>query len=163
MGSGLGSFAICGPSLTHSLPSSVHSHTLASRHSTRIVRSLGNNPVAVLATLFLLSYAKLLRSIINPLYVTFLDYPSDTEAVWLVDGNINYLKGKLRFRSARDRRSGAQRATSVTLVTMVEKQRDTSTREKVQHTYLYLLHTYDITIGKFIYVHRPGHMYTMCY
>ena len=67
---------------------------LASRHSTRIVRSLGNNPVAVLATLFLLSYAKLLRSIINPLYVTFLDYPSDTEAVWLVDGNINYLKGK---------------------------------------------------------------------
>ena len=32
---------------------------LASRHSTRIVRSLGTNPVAVLATLFLLSYAKL--------------------------------------------------------------------------------------------------------
>ena len=67
---------------------------LASRHSTRIVRSLGNNPMAVLATLFLLSYAKLLRSMINPLYVTFLDYPSDTEAVWLVDGNVNYLKGK---------------------------------------------------------------------
>ena len=67
---------------------------LASRHSTRIVRSLGNNPVAVLATLFLLSYAKLLRSIINPIYVTFLDYPSDTKAVWLVDGNVNYLKGK---------------------------------------------------------------------
>ena len=67
---------------------------LASRHSTRIVRSLGNNPVAVLATLFLLSYAKLLRSIINPLYVTFLDYPSHTKAVWLVDGNVNYLKGK---------------------------------------------------------------------
>ena len=67
---------------------------LASRHSTTIVRSLGNNPVAVLATLFLLSYAKLLRSIINPLYVTFLDYPSDTKAVWLVDGNVNYLNGK---------------------------------------------------------------------
>ena len=64
---------------------------LASRHFTRIVRSLGNNPVAVLATLFLLSYAKLLRSIINPLYVTFLEYPSDTKAVWLVDGNVNYL------------------------------------------------------------------------
>ena len=67
---------------------------LASRHSTRIVRSLGTNPVAVLATLFLLSYAKLLLSIINPLYVTFLDYPSDTKGVWLVDGNVNYLKGK---------------------------------------------------------------------
>ena len=67
---------------------------LASRHSNRIARSLGSNPVAVLATLFLLSYAKLLRSIINPLYVTFLDYPSDTKPVWLVDGNVNYLKGK---------------------------------------------------------------------
>ena len=67
---------------------------LASRHSTRIVRSLGNNPVAVLATLFLLSYAKLLRSIINPLFFTFLEYPSDTKEVWLVDGNIPYLKGK---------------------------------------------------------------------
>ena len=66
---------------------------LASRHSTRIVRSLGNNPVAVLATLFLLSYAKLLRSIINPLYVTFPEYPTDSKAVWLVDGNVNYLKG----------------------------------------------------------------------
>ena len=67
---------------------------LASRHSTRIARSLGTNPVAVLATLFLLSYAKLLRSIINPLYVTFLKYPSDTKEVWLVDGNIPYLGGK---------------------------------------------------------------------
>ena len=67
---------------------------LASRYSTRITRSLGTNPVAVLATLFLLSYAKLLRSIINPLFFTFLKYPSDTKEVWLVDGNISYLKGK---------------------------------------------------------------------
>ena len=67
---------------------------LASRHSTRIVRCLGNNPLAVLATLFLLSYAKLLRSIINPLFFTFLEYPSGTKEVWLVDGNIPYLKGK---------------------------------------------------------------------
>ena len=67
---------------------------LVSRYSTRITRSLGTNPVAVLATLFLLSYAKLLRSIINPLFFTFLEYPSDTKEVWLVDGNIPYLKGK---------------------------------------------------------------------
>ena len=67
---------------------------LASRYSTRITRSFGTNPVAVLATLFLLSYAKLLRSIINPLFFTFLKYPSDTKEVWLVDGNIPYLKGK---------------------------------------------------------------------
>ena len=67
---------------------------IASRRSTRIARCLGTNPVAVLATLFLLSYAKLLRSIINPLFFTFLKYPYDTKEVWLVDGNIPYLKGK---------------------------------------------------------------------
>ena len=67
---------------------------IAGRYSTRITRTLGTNPVAVLATLFLLSYAKLLRSIINPLNVTFLEYPSGTKEVWLVDGNIPYLKGK---------------------------------------------------------------------
>ena len=67
---------------------------LASRHSTRIARCFGNNPVAVLATLFLLSYAKLLRSIINPLFVTYLEYRYDSKAVWLVDGSISYLKGK---------------------------------------------------------------------
>ena len=50
--------------------------------------------MAVLATLFLLSYAKLLCSIINPLFFTFLEYPSGTKEVWLVDGNIPYLKGK---------------------------------------------------------------------
>ena len=41
-----------------------------------------------------MSYTKLLRSIINPLYVTFLEYPSDSKAVWLVDGNVLHLKGK---------------------------------------------------------------------
>ena len=67
---------------------------IAGHHSTRVARCLGTNPVAVLATLFLLSYAKLLRSIINPLFVTFLEYPSDSKAVWLVDGNVAFLKGK---------------------------------------------------------------------
>ena len=67
---------------------------LASRHSTIVARNLGSNPVAVLATLFLLSYAKLLHSIINPLFVTLLEYPSDSKAVWLIDGNVPYLKGK---------------------------------------------------------------------
>ena len=50
--------------------------------------------MAVLATLFLLSYAKLLRSIINPSFVITLEYPSDSKKVWLVDGNVPYLKGK---------------------------------------------------------------------
>jgi len=65
-------------------------------NQTNILRLFGSNPVAVLATLlFLLSYAKLLRSIISALFFTFLDYPNEVQvAVWLYDGNIKYLHGK---------------------------------------------------------------------
>ena len=60
-----------------------------SYYSTRLGRLLGRNPVAVLATLFLLSYAKLLRTIIAILSFTFLEYPDGTKAiVWIYDGNI---------------------------------------------------------------------------
>lgn len=56
---------------------------------------LGSNPIAVLATLFLLSYTKILHVIYAALSFTALDYPSDrTVAVWLYDGNIQYLHGK---------------------------------------------------------------------
>ena len=59
------------------------------------VRMFGRNPVAVLATLFLLSYAKLLRTIITALSFTFLEYADGSEvAVWLYDGNVRYLQGK---------------------------------------------------------------------
>ena len=58
-------------------------------------RLFGRNPVAVLATLFFLSYAKLLNTVIAALSFTFLDYPDGSEvAVWLYNGNIGYLKGK---------------------------------------------------------------------
>jgi len=68
---------------------------IASKYSSRVTRVFGSNPVAVLATLFLLSYAKLLRTIIAALYFTFLDYPNDVQvAVWLCDGNIQYIQGK---------------------------------------------------------------------
>ena len=68
---------------------------IASYYSSRIARLFGSNPVAVLATLFLLSYAKLLRTIIASLFFTFLDYPNGVQvAVWLYDGNIRYLHGK---------------------------------------------------------------------
>ena len=60
-----------------------------------VARMFGRNPIAVLATLFLLSYAKLLRTIIAVLSFTYLEYPDGAEvAVWLYDGNIRYLKGK---------------------------------------------------------------------
>ena len=68
---------------------------LISHKSLKVAALLGRNPVAVLATLFLLSYAKLLRAIIAVLSFTFLEYPNGTKvAVWLYDGNIEYLSSK---------------------------------------------------------------------
>ena len=66
-----------------------------SARSPRVSRMLGTNPVAVLATLFLLSYAKILRAIISALSFTTLQYPNDKmQVVWLYDANITYLHGK---------------------------------------------------------------------
>ena len=69
---------------------------IASYYSTKIARMLtGTNPVSVLATLFLLSYAKLLRTIIAVLSFTSLEYPNNSRVtVWLSDGNIEYFHGK---------------------------------------------------------------------
>ena len=66
---------------------------IASRYSRKIAQSLGNNPVPTLATLFLLSYSKILRNIIAALSVTSLDYPDGTsELVWLYDGSVPYFQ-----------------------------------------------------------------------
>ena len=67
---------------------------LLSNISQRIAKVFGTNPVAVLATLFLLSYAKILRTIITAVSLTFLEYPDQNKAVWLHDANIGYLEGK---------------------------------------------------------------------
>ncbi len=60
----------------------------------RLSRLFGTNPVAVLATLVLLSYAKLLRTIIAAFSSATLDYPEGSELVWLYDGNIRFFRGK---------------------------------------------------------------------
>ena len=68
---------------------------IASHYSTRASRLSGNNAVQVLATLFLLSYAKLLRLIITIFSSTELVYPDGYHRrVWLYDGNVDYLQGK---------------------------------------------------------------------
>ena len=68
---------------------------VASHYSTRVSRLFGNNAVQVLATLFLLSYAKLLRIIITVFSSTQLVYPDGyIRWVWLYDGNVDYLQGK---------------------------------------------------------------------
>ena len=67
---------------------------LLSRFSDKFAKLLGNNPVSVLATLILLSYAKILRTIIAAINLTYLEYPTYSIGVWLNDANINYLSGK---------------------------------------------------------------------
>ena len=67
---------------------------LVSRLSDKFVKLLGNNPASVLATLILLSYAKILRTIIAAINVTYLEYPTYNKWVWLYDANTSYLSGK---------------------------------------------------------------------
>ena len=68
-----------------------------SRYSTTIVKLVGSSAVSVLATLFLLSYAKLQRTVITAFSFTYIqNYFEDGKslAVWLYDGNVPFLQGK---------------------------------------------------------------------
>ena len=68
---------------------------LVSHNSTRATKLFGDKSVSVLATLFLLSYSKLLRSIITIFSFTTLEYSDNrTEKVWSFDGNVQYLGSK---------------------------------------------------------------------
>ena len=63
---------------------------LVARYSTRATAILGTNTVPVLATLFLLSYAKLLRTVLIILDFSVLDYPDVQKLVWSFDGSVPY-------------------------------------------------------------------------
>ena len=63
---------------------------LVSHFSQRFANLLGSNPVSVLATLILLSYAKILHTFITVVYITYLEYPNGNRVVWLYDANIDY-------------------------------------------------------------------------
>ena len=67
-----------------------------SEHSIKFAQLIGRmNPVATLATLILLSYTKLLRSIIAALSFAILKFPDgSSKVVWLPDASVEYLKGK---------------------------------------------------------------------
>ena len=67
-----------------------------SQYSQRFANLLGNNPASVLATLILLSYAKILRTLIAVAYFVDLKYPENhyNRSVWLIDANVDYLVGK---------------------------------------------------------------------
>jgi hypothetical protein len=69
---------------------------ILSHFSSRISKLCGKNAIQVLATLFLISYARLLRVMIAVFSFTWITYPDGyKKAVWLVDGNYEFFKGKL--------------------------------------------------------------------
>ena len=75
---------------------------LSSRYSSWMTRKLGSNPVAVLATLVLLSYNKILQTIITVFSPTQLMYYNSTyenptptmHLMWLYDAKIPFLEGR---------------------------------------------------------------------
>ena len=69
---------------------------IVSEYSPKFAGLIGKkDPVSTLATLILLSYAKLLSVTITALSYATLDYPDGKqEIVWLPDGNVKYFQGK---------------------------------------------------------------------
>ena len=66
---------------------------LCSRYSLTLSRLIGRNAVQVLATLFLLSYAKLLRTVfaaVSPIRI--VDRYGTSHLLWLMDGNVPFLR-----------------------------------------------------------------------
>ena len=59
------------------------------QYSSVVSKLTGSNVVSVMATIFLLSYAKILHSVITAVSFTHLVYPDETQhAVWLHNGNV---------------------------------------------------------------------------
>ena len=69
---------------------------IISSYSTKFSNLIGKkDPVATLATLILLSYAKLLEICFKSLSVVILEYPDgSSEMLWLPDATVKYLSGK---------------------------------------------------------------------
>ena len=66
------------------------------RRFPRLAQRLGQeNAVKVLATLLLISYTKLQRTVVTIMSFTTLEYPSgEVRYVWLYDANVEFFKGK---------------------------------------------------------------------
>ena len=73
---------------------------ITSRYSMTISKIIGSNPVAVLATLLLMSYNKILKVIIDVFSSVNLDYPNKRlVTVWLKDGNLSFMSSKHLYLS----------------------------------------------------------------
>ena len=72
----------------------------SSRYSITVSKLIGYNPVAVLATLLLMSYNKILKVIIVFFSSVTLDYPREEKVtVWLKDGNLSFLHSRHLYLS----------------------------------------------------------------
>ena len=58
--------------------------------SAKFAKLMGNNAVPILATLLLLSYAKIFRAVVNVINGTYLTCGSKTTTVWYIDATVNY-------------------------------------------------------------------------
>ena len=69
---------------------------LICKYSTKFSSLIGKkNPVFTLATLILLSYAKLLQNIITAISYAVLNYPDGShEVAWCPDASVRYIRGK---------------------------------------------------------------------
>ena len=67
---------------------------ILAKYSDRVAKVMGNNSVPVLATLFLLSYAKIFNTIITALSYTVVYTSYGHMLVWTADGNVDYLGPK---------------------------------------------------------------------
>ena len=68
---------------------------VCNKFPTLVVNSYGQNAVKVLATLLLLSYTKLQRTVVTIFSFTTLKYPGGTtKHVWLYDADVEFLNGK---------------------------------------------------------------------
>ena len=67
---------------------------IACRYSFKVSRLCGHNTVPVLATLILMSYTKLLRTVTKSLMINTIECGDTEWNVWNVDANISYLSGK---------------------------------------------------------------------
>ena len=68
---------------------------LVSKFSTRVMKLLGSNPVAMFTTIFLMSYTKLLHTSQGTLSYVIITYSHGvTEYRWKFDPNIKYFEGK---------------------------------------------------------------------
>ena len=65
---------------------------LTSKYSLTVSKWIGHNPIAVLATLLLMSYTKILKIIIDVYRYMYLEFPEDLK--WWKDANVNYLHTK---------------------------------------------------------------------